>query len=100
MAAVTRSTFKKNMASYFENVIKANKPLLVRDGLDGTADVVVMTQGKYKELLRRVNNAEYLAKIDRGLAQFSMGQWQEHELIELPDGEGILILGCHGHYDD
>lgn len=34
-------------------------------------------------IMKDARNAEYLAMIDRGIAQLSAGKGQEHELIEM-----------------
>ena len=42
-----------------------------------------MSLEQYTQLVKAVKNAEYLAMIDRSIAQFEAGKAQEHELIEV-----------------
>ena len=37
--------------------------------------------------MKAKRNAEYLAKIDRGVAQFAAGKGQIHDIIEVDDDE-------------
>ena len=49
-------------------------------------NVVLISEKKYEELERGQRNAEYLAKIDRGINQMKAGKLQYHDLIEMdPD---------------
>ena len=40
---------------------------------------------KNNQLEKAARNAEYLAMIDRGIAQLAAGNGQEHELIEMDE---------------
>ena len=44
-----------------------------------------MSLERYNQLEKAARNAEYLAMIDRGIAQLSAGKGQEHELIEVDE---------------
>lgn len=46
-------------------------------------NVVIVSEHEYVELDRIRKNAEYLAKIDRAIAQREAGTMQEHDLIEV-----------------
>ena len=48
----------------------------------GEKNVVIMSLERYNQLEKAARNAEYLAMVDRGIAQLSAGRGQEHELIE------------------
>ena len=45
-------------------------------------NVTFISVERSKLLEKSVRNAEYLAMIDRGIAQLSEGKGQEHELVE------------------
>ena len=44
-----------------------------------------MSLEQYNQLVKAAKNAEYLAMIDRSIAQLSAGNGQEHELIEVDE---------------
>ena len=48
-------------------------------------NVVTLSLEKYNQMTKDARNAEYLAMIDRGIAQLSSGKGQRHELIEIED---------------
>ncbi len=48
-------------------------------------NVVLMSLNKYNKHEKAARNVEYLAMIDRGIAQLEAGKGQQHELIEAED---------------
>lgn len=44
-----------------------------------------MSLERYNQLEKAARNSEYLAMIDRGIAQLEAGRGQAHELIEAED---------------
>ena len=48
-------------------------------------NVVLMSLNKYNKHEKAARNVEYLAMIDRGIAQLEAGKGQQHELIETED---------------
>lgn len=54
---------------------------------DDTQGLVAISKKDYEEMLKAKRNAEYLEKIDRGLAQMKAGEGQPHDLIEVPADE-------------
>lgn len=73
----------------------------------------IMSIEKGNQLEKTVRNAEYMDMIDRGIAQLSAGNGQEHELNETDwgcklvwlayniDENGFLwIIACRGYYED
>lgn len=42
---------------------------------------------EWRDIQRKLRNAEYLAKIDRSIAQLESGGGQYHDLIEVEDDE-------------
>jgi antitoxin YefM len=47
--------------------------------------IFFLSLDKYNQLTKAARNAEYLAMIDRGIAQLSAGKGQKHDLIEEDD---------------
>jgi len=45
-------------------------------------NIVIISLEKYNQITKAAQNADYLAMIDRGIAQLSAGRGQQHELIE------------------
>lgn len=83
MLAVNYSTIRNNLKDYcdkatdlFETVIVTRK---------NEKNVVLMSLEKYNQLEKAARNAEYMAMIDRGIAQLEAGKGQMHELIEVDD---------------
>ena len=68
MLAVNYSTMRNNLKDYCDK---------------GEKIVVLMSLEQYNQLVKAAKNAEYLAMIDRSIAQFEAGKAQEHELIEV-----------------
>ena len=83
MLAVNYSTIRNNLKDYcdkatdlFETVIVTRK---------NEKNVVLMSLEKYNQLEKAARNADYMAMIDRGIAQLEAGKGQMHELIEVDD---------------
>ena len=83
MLAVNYSTIRNNLKDYcdkatdlFETVIITRK---------NEKNVVLMSLEKYNQLEKAARNAEYMAMIDRGIAQLEAGKGQMHELVEVDD---------------
>lgn len=50
-------------------------------------NAVILSENEYNNIMKAKRNAEYLAKIDRGVAQFAAGKGQIHDIIEVDDDE-------------
>ena len=74
MLAVSFLTMRNNLKSYCDKAVKDNEE-----------NVVLINLEKYNQFLKAVQNAEYLAKIDRGFSQMKSGKGQVHDLIEVDD---------------
>ncbi len=74
MLAVSFLTMRNNLKSYCDKAVKENEE-----------NVVLINLEKYNQFLKAVQNAEYLAKIDRGFSQMKSGKGQVHDLIEVDD---------------
>ena len=48
-------------------------------------NVVILSLEQYNSIMKALRNAEYLAKLDQGIARLEAGKGQVHELIEADD---------------
>ena len=83
MLAVSFSTMRNNLKSYCDKEVKENEDVIVTR--KNEENVVLINLEKYNQFLKAVQNAEYLAKIDRGFSQMKSGKGQVHDLIEVDD---------------
>ena len=83
MLAVNYSTIRNNLKSYCDEVTDHNETVIVTR--KDEKNVVILSKKKYNQIMKAFQNAEYLAMIDRGIAQLSSGKGQQHELIEVED---------------
>lgn len=84
MTSVKYSTFCDSMKVFFDRV--SNKEPLVLER-ESEQNIVMISMEEWNEIQKRLRNAEYLAKIDRGLEQIARGGGTVHELIEVDDDE-------------
>lgn len=80
MLAVNYSTIRNNLKDYCDKATDCNETVIVTR--KNEKNVVLMSLESYNQLERAARNSEYLAMIDRGIAQLEAGRGQEHELIE------------------
>ena len=85
MLAVNYSTIRNNLKAYCDEATDNNETVIVTR--KDEKNVVLLSLEKYNQITRAAQNAEYLAMIDRGIAQLSSGKGQQHELIEVEDNE-------------
>lgn len=83
MLAINYSTIRNNLKYYCDKATDSNEIVIVtrKDG----KNVVLLSLEKFNQLEKMARNAEYLAKIDRAIAQLEAGKGQQHELIEAED---------------
>lgn len=79
MVAVKTQTVKKEFAGICERVFGGEAIIISRPHDE---NIVMISEKEYAKLEKARRNMEYLAKIDRGIAQKLNGTMQEHELIE------------------
>lgn len=65
----------------------ATKPIDLRANLKNylrknNQNVVILSEREYNDLTKAKRNAEYLAKLQRGVSALNAGEGTEHELIE------------------
>ena len=85
MLAVNYSTIRNNLKNYCDKATDFNETIIVTR--KDEKNVVLMSLDRYNQLEKAARNAEYLAMIDRGIAQLEAGKGQQHELIEVSDDE-------------
>lgn len=83
MLAVNYSTIRNNLKTYCDIATDSHETVIVTR--KDEKNVVLMSLDKYNQLEKAARNAEYLAMIDRGIAQLEAGKGQQHELIEVED---------------
>ncbi len=83
MLAVNYSTIRNNLKDYCDKASDLYETVIVTR--KDEKNVVLISLEKYNQLEKAARNNEYLAMIDRGIAQLEAGRGQEHELIEVDD---------------
>lgn len=81
MLAVNYSTIRNNLKDYCDKATDLYETVIVTR--KNEKNVVILSLEKYNQLEKAARNAEYLAMIDRSMAQLEAGKGQEHELIEV-----------------
>ena len=83
MLAVNYSTIRNNLKDYCDKASDFQETIIVTR--KNEKNVVLMSLDKYNRLEKAAKNNEYLAMIDRGIAQLEAGHGREHELIEVDE---------------
>ena len=83
MLAVNYSTIRNNLKDYCDKATDLYETVIVTR--KDEKNVVILSLEKYNQLEKAAKNNEYLAMIDRGIAQLEAGRGQEHELIEVDE---------------
>ena len=79
MIAVKGTDVKNNFKSVCDRVFLGETVIISRPKNE---NVVMISEREYAEFEKAKRNYEYLAKIDRALAQRRDGTMKEHELID------------------
>lgn len=82
MVAVKGADIKYNFKAICDRVFRGEVIIVSRPKNE---NIVMISEKRYEELERAQRNAEYLAKIDRGLEQKKAGKLQYHDLIEVDE---------------
>ena len=83
MLAVNYSTIRSKLKEYFDRATDFNETIIVTR--KNEKNVVLMSLEQYNQMEKAARNNEYLAMIDRSIAQLESGKGQEHELIEVDE---------------
>ena len=81
--AVNYSTIRNKLKDYCDRATDEAETVIVTR--KNEKNVVIMSLEQYNSIMKALRNAEYLAKIDQGIAQLEAGKGQVHELIEAED---------------
>ena len=82
MIAVKGADIKYNFKAICERVFSGETVIVSRPKNE---NIVMLSEKRYEELERAQRNAEYLAKIDRGIEQMQAGKLQYHDLVEVDE---------------
>ncbi len=85
MLAVNYSTMRSNLKDYCDQATDNDETVIVTR--KDEKNVVLMSLEKYNQIIKMARNAEYLAMIDRSMAQLAAGKGQQHDLIEVDTNE-------------
>lgn len=80
MLAVNYSTIRNKLKDYCDKASDFQETIIVTR--KNEKNIVLMSLDKYNQLEKAARNNEYLAMIDRSIAQLDTGRGQQHELIE------------------
>ena len=83
MLAVNYSTIRSKLKDYCDRATDEAETVIVTR--KNEKNVVIMSLEQYNSIMKALRNAEYLAKINQGIAQLEAGNGQVHELIESDD---------------
>lgn len=81
MIAVNFSTARSKFADYCDKVSNNSEIVLITRNEE--KNVVILSAERYNQLEKAERNAEYLKKLDRGLAQVHAGQGIVKTMAEL-----------------
>ena len=71
----TRDNFK----SFCDQAFKGEVLIVLRPKNE---NVVIISERQYNDMMKSKQNAEYLEKLQRGIAALNAGKGTEHEIIE------------------
>ena len=83
MLAVNYTTIRNNLKDYCDKATDFQETVIVTR--KDEKNVVILSLERYNQLEKAARNAEYLAMVDRSMAQLEAGKGQEHELISEVD---------------
>ena len=85
MVAVNYSTVRNNLKDYCDKATDQQETVIVTR--KDEKNIVIISLERFNQLEKMARNAEYLAMVDRSLAQLQAGKGQQHDLIEEEDDE-------------
>lgn len=68
-----------NLKNYLDNAFNGEPVIVSRKN---NQNVVILSESEYNDLIKAKRNAEYLAKLHRGISALNAGKGTEHEIIE------------------
>lgn len=85
MVAVNYSTVRNNLKDYCDKATDQQETVIVTR--KDEKNIVIISLERFNQLEKMARNAEYLAMVDRSLAQLQAGKGRQHDLIEEKDDE-------------
>lgn len=82
MVAIKGADIKYNFKAICDRVFGGETVIVSRPK---NQNIVLVSEKRYQELERAERNAEYLAKLDRGIEQMKNGNLQYHDLVEVTE---------------
>ena len=88
MIATKPIELSANLKNYLDNAFNGEPVIVSREN---NQNVVILSEREYNDLTRAKRNAEYLAKLQRGISALNAGKGAEHEIIEDYDNEKDMV---------
>lgn len=85
MVVVNYSTVRNNLKDYCDKATDQQETVIITR--KDEKNVVILSLERFNQLEKMARNAEYLAMVDRSLAQLQAGKGRQHDLIEEEDDE-------------
>ena len=82
MLAVKSVNVRDNFKEWCDKISMGETVVISRPRSE---NIYMINEAEYNALQKAKRNAEYMAMIDRGIAQLEAGKGQRHELIEVDD---------------
>ena len=79
MIATKPIDLRANLKSYLDDAFNGEPVIVSRKN---NRNVVIVSEREYNDLIKAKRNAEYLEKLQRGIAALNAGKGTEHEIIE------------------
>lgn len=79
MIATKPVDLRARLKEYLDSAFNGEPVIVSRKG---NRNVVIVSEGEYNELMKAKRNAEYTAKLQRGIHALNAGNGVEHEIIE------------------
>ena len=78
MIAAKPIDLRENLKKYLDNAFNGEPVIVSRKN---NQNVVILSEREYNELTKAKRNAEYLAKLQRGISALNAGKGTEHDII-------------------
>ena len=85
MLAVNYSTIRRNLKDYCDQATDNNETVIVTR--KDEKNVVIISLEQYNEMVKLIQNTEYLAKIDKSIKQLEKGRTITKTIEELEEME-------------
>ena len=79
MIATKPIDLRARLKDYLDSAFSGEPVIVSRKN---NQNVVIVSEHEYNELMKAKRNAEYLAKLQRGISALNAGKGIEHEIIE------------------